>query len=150
MRKNNQSTQIYFEDVSIGMKLPVLVKRPNEVQLFMYAAAIWDTHRTHWDIPYATATEKLPGILVVGHHQAAFLGQLVTDWIGFHGKLLSLNYRNQSMAIAGDVLHCRGTVKEIKDEGNNSVLVADLWIENQRKEITTTGEATIRLPRRNV
>ncbi len=148
MAKTKSAPQVHFEDVSVGMELPTIVKHPNELQLFMFAAATWDTHRTHWDIPYAVNVEKLPGILVFGHMQAAFLGQLVTDWITPGGRLLRLNYQNRRMAIQGDTLSCKGKIKEKKEENGKGLIVAETWIENQKGEITTTAESTFELPKR--
>ena len=40
-----------YEEVEAGQELPPLVKTPNEVQVFMFSAITWDTHRTHFDTP---------------------------------------------------------------------------------------------------
>ena len=62
-----------FDELEAGQELPPLVKTPSEVQLFMFSAITWDTHRTHFDTPYSVDEESLPGILVHGHLQGAFL-----------------------------------------------------------------------------
>ena len=141
-------TSPHFEDVPVGAELPSLVKRPNEVQLFFFSAATWDAHRTHWDIPYSVEKEKLPGILIHGHLQGSWLGQLMTDWIGPQGWLRRVSYQNRGNAIPGDTLTIKGKVKEKREEGGKGIVVCDVWVENQRGEQTTVGEAIAELPRK--
>ena len=81
------STTPKFQDINVGDELPTLVKQPNETQLFMYSAVTWDTHRTHWDIPYSVNEEHLPGILVHGRLQGTWLTQMMTDWAMPYGKV---------------------------------------------------------------
>lgn len=138
----------YFEDVQVGTDLPPLQKKPDEVQLFLFSAVTWDTHRTHWDIPYSVNVEKLPGILVHGHLQGAFLSQLLTDWMGPLGRLKRISYQNRGMAIQTDILTCKGRVKEKREENGAGLVTCEVWIEKQTGDITTTGEATVELPRR--
>ncbi len=75
--------------------------------------------------------------------------QLVTDWMGANGRLLRMNYQCRAMAIAGDVLTCKGKVKEKKEKEDKGLVYADVWIENQRGEVPTRAEVTIQLPRRS-
>jgi len=53
--------QIYFEDVSEGMELPVEVREPTTRQLVQYAGASGDLYEIHYDKPYAESI-GLPGI----------------------------------------------------------------------------------------
>jgi hydroxyacyl-ACP dehydratase HTD2-like protein with hotdog domain len=138
----------YYEDVSAGMELPPLTKQANEVQLFFFSAATWDSHRTHWDIPYSVNVEKLPGILVHGHLQGAFLSQAVTDWAGPLATLRKISYQNRGMAIQTDVLTVKGRVKEKREENGKGLVTCEVWLEKQTGDVTTTGEATVELPRR--
>ena len=122
------------------------MKRPNEVQLFLFSAVTWDTHRTHWDIPYSVNEESLPGILVHGHLQGTFLTQLVTDWVSPHGRLAEIEYQNRGMAIPGDELTCRGKVTGKRQEDGKGLIDLDVWIEKQTGDVTTTGKATAEVP----
>lgn len=40
--------------------------QPNEVTLFRYSAVTFNSHRIHYDLPYATAVEGYPGLVVHG------------------------------------------------------------------------------------
>ena len=45
----------------------------NEVRLFRYSAATFNGHRIHYDLAYAQAVEKYPGLVVHGPMQASLL-----------------------------------------------------------------------------
>jgi 3-methylfumaryl-CoA hydratase len=59
------------------------------VLLFRYSALTFNSHRIHYDLPYATQTEFYPGLLVHGPLQATFLAQ-------FAGRLHGAPPRNFS------------------------------------------------------
>ena len=147
MPVNNETP--YFEDIEVGTNLPVLEKRPDEVQLFAFSAATWDTHRIHWDTPYTKNEEHMENILVHGHLQGSFLGQVVTDWAGPRSRLRKLGFQNRGMAYPNDVLTCTGKVTEKSLDGNVGIVTCELWVENQHGGHPTTGEAVIELPLRD-
>ena len=103
-----QHTSPRYVDVQVDTEIPSLVKTPNEVQLFLFSAITWDTHRTHWDIPYSVNEESLPGILVHGHLQGTFLTQLVTDWVTPEGRLLEIDYQNRGYGNPGRCANLQG------------------------------------------
>ena len=82
--------QVYFEDVQPGSELPTLRKDPTTQQLVMYAGASGDFYQIHYDQEYARAN-GLPNVILHGALKNAFLGHLVTDWIGELGTLKKLD-----------------------------------------------------------
>ncbi len=135
-----------FQDVKVGDELPTLVKQPNETQLFMYSAVTWDTHRTHWDIPYSVNEEKLPGIIVHGRLQGTWLTQMMTDWAMPYGKVTYVSYQNRGMAIQNEKLFVKGRVKEKREEGGKGVVGLELWLEKEDGDVPTRGEGKVELP----
>ena len=58
---------------------PAAIERtivPDETLLFRYSAITFNTHRIHYDLPYATAAEGYPGLVVNGGIVPAFLTEL--------------------------------------------------------------------------
>lgn len=47
--------------------------RPEETTLFRYSALTFNSHRIHYDLPYATKTEGYPGLVVHGPLSATLL-----------------------------------------------------------------------------
>ena len=140
------STTPRFREIQVGDRLAPLEKQPSETQLFMFSAITWDTHRTHWDIPYSVENEKLPGILVHGQLQGSWLTQLMTDWVMPHGRVAYLRYENRGMAIQNDELFVQGRVKAKREGSVTGEVTLELWVEKENGEITTTGEGRVELP----
>lgn len=51
----------------------------NTVRLFRFSALTFNAHRIHFDLPYATNTERYPGLVVHGPMQAMLLLQAARD-----------------------------------------------------------------------
>ena len=143
-----RSKELYFEDVEVGMGVPPLVKKPTDVQLFRFSAVTWNSHRIHYAKEEALA-EGYPDILVQGHLHAAFLTQLVTDWLGESGELIRFGYRNTMYAIPGDTLTCKGKVTKKYIENNQNYVELELTVTNQKGEICAPGTAAVILPSRS-
>ena len=141
------TSQPNFDDVQVGDHLPPLEKRPTTQQLVMYAGASGDYYQIHYDQEFARA-KGLPGVIIHGALKNAFLGQLITDWMGPEGRLVELSVRYREMDVPDDVLTCQGAVVERREEGTMRLVRCELWIENGKGVRTTTGEVLVSLPNR--
>lgn len=77
---------------------------PDPRLLFRYSALTFNTHRIHYDAPYATEIERYRGLVVHGPLTASLLLQLVARELG-ENSLRSFEFRGVSPAIAGEHLH---------------------------------------------
>ena len=125
----------------VGDPLPQREHTATAVSLFLYNAVIWNAHRIHYDEPYTTQVEKHPGVVIDGPLQGDWLAQVVTDWLGDDGQLVSFEYSNRRASILGETLTAGGTITAI--DGNEVTL--ELAITNERGEVTTPGGAVVRL-----
>lgn len=71
---------------------------PGEPLLFRFSALTFNTHRIHYDVPYARDVERYRGLVVHGPLMASLLLQLA-------GPLQRFAFRAASPAIAGEPLH---------------------------------------------
>jgi 3-methylfumaryl-CoA hydratase len=85
------------------------VIRPSEALLFRYSALTFNTHRIHYDKPYATQEEGYAGVVVQGPLTATLLLDLARREIG-DNALADFAFRGISPAIAGDELLLSMTV----------------------------------------
>ena len=136
---------LYWEEIEEGMELPPLQKQPTAQQLVKYAGASGDFYQIHYDTAFAQST-GLPGVIIHGALKSAFLGQLMTDWIGEHGTLKRLSCQYRGMDVPGDTLTCRGTVVRKYREGGEYLVECEIWLESGGGERTTPGTATVALP----
>ena len=79
-----------FEEVSVGDELPSIVKHPDPRQLVMYAGASQDFVAIHYDLNVARDAGH-PNVIIHGALKSAWLGELVTSWMGSSGRLLELD-----------------------------------------------------------
>jgi 3-methylfumaryl-CoA hydratase len=91
---------------------------PSEPLLFRYSALTFNSHRIHYDQPYATGVEGYRGLVVHGPLIATLLLDLAA--LEFGGDMIKkFSMRAQSAAFVGEPLHLVG-----KNEGQNITLAA--------------------------
>jgi 3-methylfumaryl-CoA hydratase len=86
---------------------------PDARLLFRYSALTFNTHRIHYDAPYAEQVERYRGLVVHGPLTASLLLQLAAAELGAN-RLRTFQFRGLSPAIAGEPLHL---VMRARDEG---------------------------------
>ncbi len=139
--------QLYYGDVRLGSEITPLVKQPTTRQLVMWAGAVGDYLPIHYDKDFAQS-RGLSGVIVHGQLVGAFLGQLMTDWIGEQGILRRLSCSYKGMNYPGEVLTFKGKVtKKYVNDGQHYV-ECSLWAENSKGEKTASGMAIVILPSR--
>ena len=126
--------------VKVGDEIPELVKHPTSRQLVQYAGASGDFYEIHYDQDFARSV-SLPGVILHGLLKAAYLGQLLTDWVGNRGTLKSLEVSYRGVDVPGKPYRCRGRITKV--DGKNVEL--DVWGEDESGQKTTLGTATVEL-----
>ncbi len=129
-----------ISEAQVGDQLPSHEHNCDEIQLFFYNAALWNAHRIHYDLPYATEAEGYPGLVVAGPLLGDWISQVVDDWIdGTEAELLRFEYSNRQAAYVGDDLVAGGTVTDVDDES----VTVELFVKNAAGEVITPGAATV-------
>lgn len=77
---------------------------PDARLLFRFSALTFNTHRIHYDAPYAQGVERYRGLVVHGPLTASLLLQLAAQELGAN-RLRSFSFRGLSPAIADEPLH---------------------------------------------
>lgn len=77
---------------------------PSAPLLFRFSALTFNSHRIHYDLPYAQGEERYRGLVVHGPLTATLLLDLARREFG-DNALTSFNYRGISPAICGEALH---------------------------------------------
>lgn len=120
-----QQTLVYREAVSIdplagSPQLParpdssapdgwdwVRSERPTETTLFRYSALTFNTHRIHYDLPYATDVEGYPGLVVHGPLLATYLmNAFMLEHTGVAVK--SFEFSARAPLFANELVHLVG------------------------------------------
>ena len=77
---------------------------PSEALLFRYSALTFNSHRIHYDAPYAQGVERYRGLVVQGPLTATLLLDLAQRQFG-DNTLTRFAFRGMSPAVAGEALH---------------------------------------------
>jgi acyl dehydratase len=172
------ATPRYFEDVKTGEALPEVVKGPLTVTSIVAFVQGWGSlyvrahglafdlferhpalgipnafgvpeppERVHWDEALARAV-GVPGAYDYGPERVAWLGHVVTNWMGDRGRLARLAVQVRRHNLIGDTTWCRGTVTGAAAADERGEVTLALTAVNQRGETIAAGQAVVVLPRR--
>jgi acyl dehydratase len=140
--------QIYGCDVDTGDEIGPITKAPDIEQVRAYISA-WRRDGgslgrfTDADV---AGREGLGGPIVPGPMTLAFLSQLLTDWAGPLGRLRRLDVTYRRPIRHGDELRCLGLVTDTREEGDETVVRLDVFMEDARGDRPTQGVAEVVLP----
>jgi hydroxyacyl-ACP dehydratase HTD2-like protein with hotdog domain len=140
--------QVYFDDVSVGQKIPALRKDVNTVNINMYCAAVWLMDRIHFDHPFAVNRRGLPDIVAPGNMAGDYFVQLLTNWAGEKGRLRKIGLQFRNFMVPGNVLTCGGRITATSVEDGHGRVDLDLWIQNQDDVVCVPGKGVVELPMR--
>jgi acyl dehydratase len=138
----------FFDDLKPGDEIPKLVKGPVTRQhLAEWCAAENDYYPIHYDERLAK-TMGLPGAPIQGTYRYALMGQMVTRWLGADGRLVKISCAYRGLNLEDETITCRGTVQSLESESDGGRVQLEIWVENAKGERSSTGAATVWLPRR--
>lgn len=126
-----------------GDALPELTKPPvTKTQLVMYSGASGDFNPIHTVEEYAQEV-GLGGVIAHGMLTMAFVGQLLTEWVGLDGQMEGFKVRFTGMVRPGDVITCSGRVTERMETDGTLRLVCKMQAITQQGEVAMKGTATV-------
>ena len=128
---------------TVGMAIPERQHHCDEVQQMLYNASLWNAHRIHFDVPYATEVEGYPGLVVAGPLMGDWLHQVVDEWLGDAGMITGIEYSNRIAAYVGETVTAGGTVTAY-DEATGEVTL-EVFVKNAREDVLTPGVITVQL-----
>jgi 3-methylfumaryl-CoA hydratase len=127
--------------LSVGDALPERSHTPDNVQLMLYNAAIWNGHRIHFDEPYAKDVEGYPGLVIAGPLLGDWLHQCLTEWLGEDGRIASIEYSNRIASYIGETLVAGGTVTAVDPEARTAEV--EVFVRNEAGDVITPGKAVV-------
>ena len=140
--------QPYFEDVEVGTPLPPMVKEISLVTILKWGAAVNDYGPHHYDQQFASQMLGLPNVIAHGPHNAAFLAQLVTNWMGGESFVKRHYTELRGNVFPGDKLTYQGKVLDKYQKGGQNLVEIESWVENQKGRRVALGKSLVELPKR--
>jgi acyl dehydratase len=150
-RHSEASQGPVFDDVAVGQEIGPLFKGPlTTAHLMRWSAAMENWHKIHYDLPFATGHDKLPGLLINGSLKQQFIVQLLKDWAGERGWVWKVRFQFRAMNLVGEKLAIWGKVtgtRQAEAAGVRFGIVdVDLGIRNEAGLESTPGSASVALP----
>lgn len=110
-------SQLYFDDVGVGMELPRYIRRRSIVEMQRWSITMENTHRLHYDHSHALNYDRLPGVLFHGTWRISLISAWLKNWALPDGWFWKANWQVRSMVVANEttVLWGRVTGKRIQD-----------------------------------
>ena len=156
-----KADQVYWDSVEVGDEMPSLSKVATTQTLIKWAGASGDFNPLHYDDAFVKSLgPDGPGTPVVhGALKRQWLIQLVTDWLGEEGTLRKFSCRYRASDVPrpmkmltepedGDTWLCKGKVTKKYEQDGAYLADCEIWVENGKGEVTTSGKATVELPAR--
>ena len=125
---------------AVGMTLPERQHDCDVVQQMLYNASLWNGHRIHFDMPYATEVEGYPGLVVAGPLIGDWLHQIVDEWLGDAGMITGIEYSNRVAAFVGETVTAGGTITAW--DPKTGALTLEVFVRNDRDEVLAPGLVT--------
>lgn len=128
---------------AIGAVLPERQYTPDNVQLMLYNASLWNGHRIHFDLPYATEVEGYPGLVLAGPMLGDWLHQTVDEWLGDAGMITSVSYSNRGATYVGETLTATASITAY--DAASGALEIEVGIRNATGDIVAPGTIAAKL-----
>jgi acyl dehydratase len=110
--------------------------------LVKYAAGSGDFNPLHHDFQFPQS-KQLGSIIVHGRFKYAALGELVSNWLGHHGRVKKLSCQYRGMDFPDKKITCKGSVSRKWEEGGEKLAEVSIWTEDEDGKKTTPGEAIV-------
>ncbi len=147
-------TQRSWEETNVGDQIGPLTKVATTQTLVKWAGASGDFNPLHYDDHFAAAQG---GKIVHGALKRQWLLQLVTDFAGGAGTLRKFSCRYRASDTPrpmktltepedGETWLCKGKVTKKYEQDGARLVDCEIWVENGKGEVTTSGKATVELP----
>ncbi|MCX2931761.1 MaoC/PaaZ C-terminal domain-containing protein [Mycobacterium sp. CVI_P3] len=118
----------------------IVVDGLTRTQLVMYAGASCDFNPLHTDEVYATQAAGFPSVFGHGMLTMALTGKAVTDYVG-DGRLRSFGGRFRDQVWPGDTLTTCLKVTDVRNVGEQSIVILDVTTVNQNGATVFIGSA---------
>jgi len=137
--------QLRFNEVEVEKEIPAVSIPITLQRLVMEAGANRDFSPIHHDGEIARATGA-PDTYANTFFIMGMFERTLREWIGLRGVIKKIGpFRMKVFNCVGDVMTCKGKVKEKSQENGNNVVKLDIWCETDKGQ-TVVGEATVILP----
>ena len=137
--------RLYWEDVEVGDELPSYSLKITPTVIVDQVSGSQDYNLHHHNPEFARSIGARD-VFVNTRFTRALLCRLMTDWIGDEGWLKKISCQMRKMNCLGDELTIKGKAIRRFSEDQEHCVECEIWIENDKEGISTSGKAIVSLP----
>ena len=130
--------------ISVGDELPPFTRKTSFANWNRYAAVNDEFVPIHMD-DEAGKKAGYPGAFGMGNLQWAYLHNLVRDWLGEGGAIVSLKCQFRAANTKGMEVTARGVVTAVREDGGKRLADLDVWTEDSTGAKLAPGSVTVEL-----
>lgn len=127
---------------TVGDVIGPVRHQPTLTDLVMFAAAMWEFQRIHFDPAWARR-EGLDAPIVHGPMLGTLLARALEDWAGDAGRLEHLRWRNERLAHVDEALEVGGQVLTTREVNGGLACDCGLTITSAAGRVAS-AEAVVR------
>lgn len=143
----NALTTTEFSSIQVGHELPDFSHGPlTNVHIMRWSAAIENWHRIHYDYPFATEHDGLPGLMINGSWKQHFVLQMLREWAGPDAWVAKVSFQFRAMDVANATLTAWGKVTDTEVRDGLGYVDVELGIRDEDGKESTPGAATVVFP----
>ncbi|MFK0288672.1 MaoC/PaaZ C-terminal domain-containing protein [Streptomyces sp. NPDC090499] len=129
---------------AVGDSLPEFTRTTDFAHWNRYAAVNDEFVPIHMDDEAGRAAGH-SGAFGMGNLQWAYLHNVLRDWLGESGRIVSLRCRFSAVNTRGMTVTARGTVTAVRVEDGLRMVDLDVWTEDQDGNRIAPGTAVVEL-----
>jgi acyl dehydratase len=133
-----------LKDVKAGDELSPFTRTTGFHNWNRYAAVNDEFVPIHMDDEAGRAA-GYPTAFGMGNLQWAYLHNLVRDWLGAEGAIVSLKCQFRAPNTKGMTVTAHGTVSTVRTEDGRRVADLDIWTEDDEGKKLAPGSATVEI-----
>lgn len=128
--------------IKVGDELPVFQRRTGLAEWNRYAAVNDEFVPIHMDDDAGRAA-GFPGALGMGNLQLAYLHNVVRDWLGSRGRILTLSCRFNAPNLKDTTIRASGRVTALTPTRHGIELALDVWTADGNDDRLAPGTCTV-------
>ncbi|HEX3963103.1 MAG TPA: MaoC/PaaZ C-terminal domain-containing protein [Trebonia sp.] len=132
------------KDIKVGDELPSFTRTTGFDNWNRYAAVNDEFVPIHMDDEAGRAA-GYPTAFGMGNLQWAYLHDLVRDWLGDDGAIVSLKCQFRAANTKGMTVTARGVVSAVREDGGKRIAELDIWTEDGEGAKLAPGSAIVEL-----
>jgi acyl dehydratase len=129
-------------DVQVGMEIPTFVRKTDFDNWNRFAAVNYEFVPIHMADEWGQKA-GLPGAIGMGRLQLSYLHNMLGDWLGEDGRIVSVATQFRGQNLRGQTLTAKGKVTAVHREGEETIVELDVSVEADNGTALAPGTAMV-------